>query len=232
LVVFVEFLSITGFFLTNFYLLFLLGSNLAEIYQLLGSLIYLLIPGMFIVGYLLADLLSGIIHYIGDNYGSINMPILGENFLKPFRMHHINPEDIPAHDFLELNGNNALIIFPFELLAIWLINFSSIAGFAFATMMLFFSLAVFATNQFHQWSHNKNLVGFPLWLQKKKLVLTPENHNVHHVPPFQKYFCITTGWLNPVLTKIRFFETLTRIFRGRRVSDQDQVQPQTVRIKK
>jgi hypothetical protein len=34
------------------------------------------------------------------------------------------------------------------------------------------------------------------------LILSRKNHGVHHRPPFDKYYCITTGWLNPVLAYI------------------------------
>ncbi len=31
---------------------------------------------------------------------------------------------------------------------------------------------------------------------------------VHHTAPRDKYYCITVGWMNPVLDKIRFFRFL------------------------
>ena len=39
----------------------------------------------------------------------------------------------------------------------------------------------------------------------RKLILSPEHHSVHHSAPRDKYYCITVGWMNPLLEKVRFF---------------------------
>ena len=33
---------------------------------------------------------------------------------------------------------------------------------------------------------------------------------IHHTAPRDKYYCITVGWMNPVLEKIRFFRLLEK----------------------
>src|SRR6267143_1353351 len=33
-------------------------------------------------------------------------------------------------------------------------------------------------------------------------------HNLHHTEPFNRHYCITNGWLNPLLNKIKFFRRL------------------------
>ena len=51
----------------------------------------------------------------------------------------------------------------------------------------------------------------PRWvdlLQRLNLVLPPDHHAVHHSAPFAKYYCITVGWLNEPLHRLRFFQTL------------------------
>jgi ubiquitin-conjugating enzyme E2 variant len=45
-------------------------------------------------------------------------------------------------------------------------------------------------------------------LQRAGLILSPEHHAVHHAAPRDKYYCITVGWMNPVLEKVRFFRFL------------------------
>jgi ubiquitin-conjugating enzyme E2 variant len=40
------------------------------------------------------------------------------------------------------------------------------------------------------------------------LILPPKHHDIHHTAPFDTYFCITTGWLNWPLQKLRVFESL------------------------
>jgi len=36
---------------------------------------------------------------------------------------------------------------------------------------------------------------------------------VHHTAPYAKYYCITVGWLNEALFRLRFFQTLEKLIR-------------------
>ena len=194
--------------------------------------LYAIWPVTFVVGYLVADFVSGVLHWAGDRYGSTTTVVLGPNFVRPFREHHSAPELICKHDFVEVNGNNCIVSIPFIMAAIYLPNLgsqwltASVRG-----VLLFLCLAGFLTNQFHKWSHQD---GNPLWvraLQRLHLILPPEHHGVHHTPPHQTYYCITTGWMNAPLAAIGFWskmEALLRIF-GFEVSEEQDVRPLAVR---
>ena len=41
----------------------------------------------------------------------------------------------------------------------------------------------------------------------------PDVHQVHHTAPFDRYYCITTGWLNPAIEKLGWFDWLVRTFK-------------------
>ena len=43
------------------------------------------------------------------------------------------------------------------------------------------------------------------------MILPPDHHQVHHAAPYMKYYCITNGWLNEPLHRLRFFRILERI---------------------
>jgi len=43
------------------------------------------------------------------------------------------------------------------------------------------------------------------------LILPPDHHEVHHTAPYAKYYCITVGWLNEALFRLRFFQTLEKL---------------------
>src|SRR5262245_37295079 len=166
-------------------------------------------------GYIVSDVLSGIEHWAGDTVGDESTPIFGPNFVRPFRYHHVDPEDITRHDFVETNGNNCIVAAPVLLLVLFLLPETT--GFLFYTSVVIActALFVFATNQFHKWAHTKNPAPWIRLLQRANLILSPEHHVVHHTAPRDKYYCITVGWMNPVLDKIRFFRfveaVITRI---------------------
>jgi hypothetical protein len=160
-----------------------------------------------VTGYLVADFLSGVVHWAGDTIGDQNTPIFGPNFVTPFRYHHVDPKDITRHDFVETNGNNCIVVAP--VLGLLLLLTPKTTGWFFygCVMMVFTSLFVFATNQFHLWAHQDNPARWVRALQRAGLILSPEHHATHHASPQDKSYCITVGWMNPVLDKVSFFRT-------------------------
>ena len=72
-------------------------------------------------------------------------------------------------------------------------------------------LAIFGTNQFHKWAHMDTPPWYAQALQRANLILPPEHHAVHHTSPYAKYYCITVGWLNEGLFRLRFFQILEKI---------------------
>ncbi|HEY4185732.1 MAG TPA: fatty acid desaturase CarF family protein [Polyangia bacterium] len=160
-----------------------------------------------LVSYVASDMISGVVHWAGDTIGHERVPFVGPNFIRPFREHHVDQRDITTHDFIETNGNNCIVVLTPLLLAFLL---SPRAGFGFfvATFVAFLGLFVVATNQFHKWAHEES----PPWparpLQRWGLILSPRHHEIHHAAPHDKHYCITVGWMNPVLNGLRFFRAL------------------------
>lgn len=185
--------------------LVVLSVNLYEISQNLPDHLLILAA---ITGYILADFLSGFVHFLGDTFGSKTTPIIGPAFIEPFREHHTDPEGITRHGFIETNGHNCLVSIPvMMIMAHVLVKYaivSTLAGFAFATSY-FLILGVLLTNQFHKWAHMKNASAPIRLLQHTRLILSPAHHKIHHTSPYTRYFCITTGWLNFILDRAQFF---------------------------
>jgi hypothetical protein len=163
-----------------------------------------------LLGYLAADFVSGFVHWLGDTWGSTEMPILGKAFIRPFREHHVDEKAITRHDFIETNGNNCAISIPVAIASVAMPHSSPSWVFlsAFLGSMIFW---VMATNQFHKWSHMDQPSPVISFLQRVHLILPPAHHRIHHTAPFNKYYCITVGWLNKPLAMIAFFPTLERI---------------------
>jgi hypothetical protein len=168
----------------------------------------LLVTTCVFLGYLFADFMSGVVHWAGDRLGSERTLIFGPGIIKPFRDHHSDARGITRHDFIETNGNNCMAIV--LALGIWAalpVPFSTL-WFSLTVTLVVASFATFGTNQFHKWAHfpEERKPRFMKVLQRWHLILPTEHHNIHHTWPHEKYFCITTGWMNWPLTKIRFFE--------------------------
>ncbi len=177
-----------------------------------NSLLIVLVGALF-SGYLLADFGSGVVHFTFDRFWTSDTPVLGKNFVLPFRQHHSDPKHITRHDFLETNGNNCLATCP-ALIAFAIIPFDYTIGwhtFTVATLV-FAAIGTFATNQFHKWAHAKSPPPVVAWLQEKHLILPRDHHQIHHTHPYNIHYCITTGWLNSILMKVNFWRFLELFF--------------------
>jgi plasmanylethanolamine desaturase len=169
-----------------------------------------LLVSAILLGYLAADFVSGFVHWMADTWGSSTMPVLGKAFVRPFREHHVDEKAITRHDFIETNGNNCAISIPVGIATLVMPHSSPAWVFlaAFLGSMIFW---VMATNQFHKWSHLDTPGPVVNFLQRVHLILPPAHHGIHHTAPFNKYYCITVGWLNKPLLMIGFFPALERL---------------------
>jgi hypothetical protein len=185
------------------------GSRLYEL-ELLW-LVALAIP----LGILGGDFISGIVHWAADTYGSEDMRLIGPSLVKPFRLHHIYPRDICTHGLVETTGNVCILAVPVLSLCLylmWLLPDSGLLAFSVVSFALM-AAATVATNQFHKWAHQESPSALARWLQRRRLVLEPEHHKRHHTQPFDTNYCITNGWLNPLLNKLKFFRRLEATLR-------------------
>jgi plasmanylethanolamine desaturase len=153
------------------------------------------------LGVLSMDFLSGFLHWAGDTWGSVHWPWIGPHVLRTFREHHVDAEAITRHDAVEVNATNAMIALPALSIGHWL-GPDSYLGSAY---MLAIGLSAIVTNQIHLWAHRRENPRWIRRLQRLGLILSPEAHALHHEPPFHDHYCITTGWLNQPLARIRFF---------------------------
>ncbi|MBA3548884.1 MAG: hypothetical protein H0T76_20565 [Nannocystis sp.] len=168
-----------------------------------------LVPAAFVAGYVTADFASGLFHFLADNYGTTTRPFIGPVFIRPFREHHVDPLAITRHDFLEVNGANCAMSLPIVIATYLLLpvgaNLLTLFLGAYVVLFLF---GIFLTNQFHSWAHVADPPRVIRALQRSGLILGPEHHQRHHTPPFNTYYCITSGWLNPWLARTRLWERI------------------------
>jgi plasmanylethanolamine desaturase len=159
-----------------------------------------------------ADFASGLVHWLGDTWGTERWPFLGPRFIRPFRVHHVNPQGMLESSFFDTNGDSALVTIPL-LLAVFAIPLDGITGRASVTFLTAFCFWGMPTNQIHFWAHHSHPPRWVAWLQQRGLIISPEHHLRHHSSPFAIHYCITTGWCNTLLDRIRFFRVLELVVR-------------------
>ncbi|CAN5752578.1 hypothetical protein BH18ACI4_BH18ACI4_25690 [soil metagenome] len=157
----------------------------------------------------LGDFVGGLVHWAADTYFSEDTPVVGPALIKPFRQHHIFPLDICTHTLVSIVGNVCILAGPILALCLYLLWVTRHGLLAFAILCTtLVAAATVATNVFHKWAHQEKPSAGVRWLQRMRLVLEPKHHQVHHTEPFKMHYCITNGWLNPLLNKIGFFRKL------------------------
>jgi hypothetical protein len=166
-------------------------------------------PAAFLPGMVFADLLSGLVHWTADTWGCETLPIVGRRLVHPFRVHHVNPDDFVRRRFIDTNGDVAMLVGA-VLAAGFLLPLESIWGRAGLLFLAGFSIVGLPANQVHQWAHVPWPPRTVKWLQDRGILLSRLAHEQHHAPPFDRNYCIATGWCNRFLTA-GFFRRLERL---------------------
>jgi ubiquitin-conjugating enzyme E2 variant len=149
------------------------------------------------LGWLTVDLLSGVTHWAFDSFGSVRTPIIGNALIRPFREHHVDPEAMTRHDFVETHGASCLASLP-VLVATSGMSLDSWNGIVGQSVMVFSALGALLTNQCHKWAHMEEAATPKTvrWAQRHWLILPREHHRLHHTPPYVTHYCMSSGWLN------------------------------------
>jgi len=170
------------------------------------------------LGALSADLVSGLVHWAADTWGNQTWPIVGPTLIRSFREHHVDAKAITRHDFVEANGATALVLLPVILGVHLFMPGSSSAWTHLQSQASLFALSltffVFMTNQIHKWAHVDLPPSFVRLLQSLRLILPRGHHQVHHRGRHTSCYCITTGWLNPILDRIQFFRLSEKLIQA------------------
>lgn len=186
----------------------LVVANVAHVF-VAGLLAHWWSPLVIVVAALGADLVSGLVHWTADTWFSETMPVLGRRFLRPFRVHHVNPGDFLRRDFVDCNGDVAMLNIPILMAA--LAAPETALGGAVSLALATFSMVSLPTNQVHQWAHMPSPPSLVQWLQHHGVILSFEAHGNHHRAPYVANYCIATGWCNRWLTAIDFFPACERL---------------------
>ena len=167
-------------------------------------------PIAFLGGVAVADFASGLVHWGADTWGRDDAPIVGRRLLVPFRVHHVNPDDLLRRSFVDANGDVAFVTVP-VLAGLLLSPLDAAWHRALAVTGLGACALGMLTNQIHQWAHMAAPPRAVRLLQAARLLLRRDDHAAHHECPYDVHYCITTGWCNRPLEAIGFFRRLERL---------------------
>ncbi|CAO2200761.1 unnamed protein product [Urochloa humidicola] len=158
--------------------------------------------------YTLADLATGIYHWLIDNYGDASTPFLGSQ-IAAFQGHHRHPSTIthrdPCNNLHALSRAAALALPPAGAGAAHPAAAQAFAG-AFAA-------CVVLSQQFHAWAHEKRrrLPPGVEALQEAGVIVSRAQHAAHHRQPYNSNYCIVSGMWNGVLDRYKVFEVLEMV---------------------
>ena len=156
------------------------------------------------LGVLAADLTSGVVHWMCDTFFCEDTPVLGRAVIQPFREHHRDPLAMTRRGFLRIARSSMLIMSAG--LAVDACVRAPLPGTVFIDVWwATYACAVLVTNQFHCWAHTARVPRPVRWLQRARLILSPAHHARHHEARDGRAFCVTTGWLNPLLDGLGVF---------------------------
>ncbi|CAO2206002.1 unnamed protein product [Urochloa humidicola] len=191
-------LAILSTFLTTARLVAASGSPAAEL---------LAVAVAAAAGYCLADLATGFYHWLIDNYGGADTPVLGPQ-IAAFHDHHLRPSAIsrlePCSSVHVVAGVVAVALPAAALL-------SSAAAHAFAGA---FAACALMSLRVHAWAHERRPERLPpgvAALQGAGVLLSPSNHARHHRPPHNASYCTVSGMWNGVLDRYKVFEAVEKV---------------------
>lgn len=171
-----------------------------------------IISGQIFAGWMLADFVSGVFHWMEDRYGSPRWPIIGGAIRDTIR-HHSKPRGMLKKSALRRSWRVLALTMPgllvFALLG-WLNPFS-------VTFIMGASIA----NEIHVAAHcSPNANGrFITALQKTGIIQSHAHHAAHHRGLKNVNYCTVTNWLNPALERVRFWrkiEALIKVYAKQR----------------
>ncbi|XP_077220323.1 fatty acid desaturase 4, chloroplastic-like [Tasmannia lanceolata] len=160
-----------------------------------------------LIGYIMADLGTGIYHWGIDNYGDGSTPLCGSQ-IEAFQGHHKWPWIITRRQFA--NNLHAIarpitfVVLPMDLL---------LDGGAVHAFVGVCSGCIMFSQQFHAWAHGtkSRLPRLVVALQDVGVLISRARHAAHHRPPYNNNYCIVSGVWNEFLGKLRFFEAMEMV---------------------
>jgi hypothetical protein len=165
------------------------------------------IVGQLLLGWLLADFLTGVFHWWEDRLGKESWPVIGNYIIKPNRLHHSDPLAFArGTSFMDRNG--ASIIAALVIGGIWW------GLFGLSILVVTTLVGGSISNEVHRYAHAPKEAGPVIKvLQEIGMWQSPKHHARHHRPPQDTNYFILTDWLNPIFEALDIWSRAERVLR-------------------
>lgn len=153
-----------------------------------------------LLGHVLLDLVTLLMHWIGDNYFSARTPVIGTS-IGFFREHHVQPEAMLERGYVAGNFDNAAVGFLILLAMLPLLPLSPLWCF----MLAFACFGSGYITLIHKWTHVSSPAKPARWLQQLRLIVSPAFHAAHHRNA-RCHYGLYAGWFDRIFDWLRVFE--------------------------
>jgi ubiquitin-conjugating enzyme E2 variant len=153
-------------------------------------------------GYIVADLIIGVYHWIKDTYFDPHTPLLGGIFIWSSRLHHIRPQYVTTFCDYDLFISSA------KWTLLWIVPVFYYVEFSLFTIVLFLTISL--NDVVHKYAHMSDAER-PEWatfLQNINVFQSAEEHHLHHTHPHITHYCPITPFVNTTLEKFDFWRKL------------------------
>jgi hypothetical protein len=166
-----------------------------------------LLIGQAVIGWLLADFLSGVVHWMQDRIIPERLPFIGPFLASPARLHHVHPLAFVEGSFLYRNGATYCVVA--------VVGGAIVLGYGPSLFVATLMIGGALSSQAHFWSHRPSKAPTIIRiLQETGLIQSPKQHSRHHRPPMLGYYCALTDILNPILEQVNFWRRIELILTG------------------
>lgn len=160
--------------------------------------------GAILAGLLLADFVTGAFHWFEDRYGNPKWPIIG-GVIRANQEHHHTPRSFLAGTFISRNLT-VFILAAIFMAAFWAVGWLNLFT---GSAVVFGAFA----NEIHRFAHRSPSENGKVItaVQKTGLLQSFQHHAQHHRKGKDTHYCVMTNFLNPVLEKVQFYQTIEKL---------------------
>ena len=156
----------------------------------------------FMATVVVAELVTGLVHWLEDAYIREDTPLIGRRIARPNIVHHHYPRYMTRHNWLQSSWD-LIVLATIIVSGAWALGWLTWEVWVFAVL-------VANANEFHKWEHrtrkeNGRVISF---LQDIRVLQTGRHHARHHTDPKNSHYCTITNFVNPVLDGLRVWAGL------------------------